>query len=102
MVLVAQYLDLCKSKSIYHSLGQLRRVQWSQPACLPSDWSPAAYWSVVLQTAGCMQADLTSLLPLECMAETQVAYIEDRGGREKKVGRSKEGKKGRKKEKHFE
>lgn len=62
--------------SIYHSLGQMRRVQWAQPACLPFDWSPAAYWWVVRQTAGCMQAEDLTLL-LEGMTETQVAYMTD-------------------------
>lgn len=52
-----------------------------QPAYLPTDWSPAACWWVVSQTADCMQAeDLTNSLILEHMAETQVAYTVDRRG----------------------
>lgn len=74
-------IGLSKPKSIYRSLGQLRRVQWMQPAYLPTDWSPAACWWVVPQTADRMQAeDLTNSLLLEHMAETQVAYTVDRRG----------------------
>lgn len=55
-----------------------------QPAYLPTDWSPAACWWVVPQTADCMQAeDLTNSLILEHMAETQVAYTVDRRGGKK-------------------
>lgn len=48
-----QIVDHCKAlnlfmmfhfskKVIYHSLGLQGMVQWSQPACWPSDWSSAA------------------------------------------------------------
>lgn len=40
-----------------HSLGLQEKVRWIQPACLPFEWSSAAYWLVVHQTAGYIEAE---------------------------------------------